>query len=162
MPFRNGLRRIRAKLGGAALRVGHRLRPLGARFAFGRSRSLGQRGENAAARFLWWRGYTIVDRNCRTRQSEIDLVAVKKRTIVFVEVKTRSSADEGGPFEAVTFQKQRRLTRAALAYLKRHDLLEYPARFDVIGVTWPRNAFWPRIEHIPGAFAANEQWQMFS
>ncbi len=161
MPSRNGLVGIQSKLGGAATGLGHRLRSFGRRLV-PRSRSLGQRGERAAARYLWWRGYKIVDRNWRTRQSEIDFVAVDGRTVVFVEVKTRRSHEAGHPLEAVTVEKQRRLVRAALAYLKRHELLDYPARFDVIAVTWPRAALWPRIEHIPAAFEADERWQLYS
>ena len=71
--------------------------------------SLGRRGEAAAARYLWWRGYRIVERNCRTSLGEIDLVAVQRRTVVFVEVKTRRTHETGHPLEAVTRQKQRRL-----------------------------------------------------
>ena len=124
--------------------------------------SLGRRGEAAAARYLWWRGYRIVERNCRTSLGEIDLVAVQRRTVVFVEVKTRRTHETGHPLEAVTRQKQRRLIRAALAYLRRHDLLEYAARFDVIAVTWPDGARHPRIEHVAGAFESDERGQMFS
>ena len=71
-------------------------------------------------------GYKIVARRERGRLGELDLVAVDGRTVVFVEVKTRRSHDAGHPAEAVDPEKQRRLTRLALAYLKRHGLLEYP------------------------------------
>ena len=54
---------------------------------------------------------------------EMDLIAVDQRTVVFVEVKTRKSHQAGHPAEAVGDAKQRRLTRLALGYLKRHDLL---------------------------------------
>jgi putative endonuclease len=116
--------------------------------------SLGARGEAAAARFLQRRGYQIVGRGERDALGELDLVAVDARTVVFVEVKTRSSGDAGHPAEAVDDRKQRRLTRLALAYLKRHGLLEYPARFDVVAVTWPDDAAAPTIEHFQNAFAA--------
>jgi putative endonuclease len=114
---------------------------------------LGQRGESAAARYLKRRGYRILAQGDRSRWGEIDLIAVdKKRTIVFVEVKTRQSADAGHPSEAVDDGKQGRLTRLAVTYLKRHGLLEYPARFDVIAVTWPPGQRRPQIEHFPNAF----------
>ena len=101
-------------------------------------RTLGQRGEAAAARFLRRRGYKIIAQGDRLKQlNELDIVAVQGKTIVFVEVKTRSSADEGHPAEAVDADKQRRLTKLAVTFLKRHRLLEYPARFDVIAITWP-------------------------
>ena len=123
---------------------------------------LGRRGEQRAARFLRRRGYTIVARGARDRLGEIDLVAVDRRkTVVFVEVKTRRSRRDGDPVEAVDHDKQRRLTRAALAFLRRHDLLDQPARFDVIGIVWPR-ARRPEIVHIRNAFTPSGSWQMWS
>lgn len=101
---------------------------------------MGARGEAAAARYLKRLGYRILVRGDRVRLGEIDLVALDGRTIVFVEVKTRESADSGHPAEAVDSGKQRRLTRLALSFLKRHRLLEYPARFDIVAVTWPAGA----------------------
>ena len=125
-------------------------------------RTLGQRGEAAAARFLKKLGYVIVARSDRGRLGEIDLVAVDGRTVVFVEVKTRSSHDAGHPAEAVDAQKQHRLTRLALTFLKRHELLEYAARFDVIAVTWPAQHSAPTIEHFRNAFESSGSWQWFS
>jgi len=126
-----------------------------------RAKSLGRRGEAAAARFLKKKGYLIVARSDRMRLGEIDLVAVDGRTVVFVEVKTRRSHDAGHPAEAVDEDKQRRLTRLALTYLKRHSLLEYPARFDVVAVTWADDRREPAIEHFQNAFQAVGQWQLF-
>lgn len=127
-----------------------------------RPASLGQRGEAEAARFLKKKGYTIVARSDRQRLGEVDLIAVDGQTVVFVEVKTRRSHDAGHPADAVDHDKQRRLTRLALAYLKQHGLLESPARFDVVAVTWPDDASPPSIEHYPGAFEAVGRWQLFS
>jgi putative endonuclease len=124
--------------------------------------TLGQRGERAAARFLKRRGFTIVASGERDRLGELDLVAVEGRTVVFVEVKTRTSHGAGHPADAVDLKKQRRLTRIALTYLKRHDLLEYPARFDVVAITWPDGAKQPEIEHYRDAFQAQGQGQMFA
>jgi putative endonuclease len=125
-------------------------------------KSLGQRGEDAAARFLRRRGYKIVARQERYKLSELDIVAVDGRTVVFVEVKTRESLDGGGPEEAVTPEKQKRMTRAALGFLRRHGLLEHAARFDVVAVTWPPGQRRPRIEHFVNAFEAVGRGQMFS
>jgi len=135
------------------LRWYHRLVP---------SKSLGQRGEEAAARYLKRLGYKIIARGDRSRLGEIDLVAVDGRTIVFVEVKTRQSQDAGHPSEAVDLDKQRRLTRAAVVFLKRHGLLDRPARFDIVAVTWPEGQRRPRIEHFPNAFEAVGRWEYFS
>jgi putative endonuclease len=117
-------------------------------------RPLGRRGEEAAARYLRRLGYVIVARGHRDNIGEIDLVAVDGRTLVFVEVKTRTSQDAGHPADAVDAEKQRRLTRLALSYMKRHDLLEIRARFDVIAVTWPDKGQKPTIEHFQNAFEA--------
>lgn len=120
-----------------------------------RRRTLGERGEDVAARYLRRRGFRIVGRGVRTGIGELDLVAVEGRTVVFVEVKTRHSDEQGHPAEAVDLAKQRKLTLLATAYLKRHRLLNHAARFDVIAVTWPDGQR-PRIEHFPNAFEAVE------
>jgi putative endonuclease len=133
-----------------------------ARALWRRYHSLGQRGERAAERYLKRRGYKIVARRERGRFGELDLVAVEQRTVVFIEVKTRTSHEAGHPAEAVGPEKQKRLTRLALAYLKRHDLLEYPARFDVLAITWPQGTRDPVIEHFQNAFEAVGRGQMFS
>lgn len=122
---------------------------------------LGRRGEAAAAKHLKRLGYKILARGDRTALGEIDIVAVDGRTLVFVEVKTRSSHDAGRPAEAVDENKQRRLTRLALGYLKRHGLLGCPARFDIVEVTWPAQGRRPKIEHIVGAFEASGGPGMF-
>ena len=80
---------------------------------------------------------------------------------MFVEVKTRVSHDRGHPAEAVDQDKQRQLTRVALSYLRRHDLLECSARFDIIAITWPTDQKRPNIEHIKNAFDAVGTGQMF-
>jgi putative endonuclease len=130
--------------------------------AWNRPLTLGQRGERAAAKYLRRLGYKIVARAQRDRIGELDLVAVDGTTVVFVEVKTRASHDAGLPVEAVDAEKQRRLTRVALTFLKRHDLLEYPARFDVVAITWPKDSRRPTIEHFENAFEAVGQGQMYS
>jgi putative endonuclease len=128
-----------------------------------RAPTLGQRGERAATKFLKRKGYIIVARAARDKTGELDIVAVDRdRTIVFVEVKTRESHVAGHPLEAVDEQKQRRLTRLALRYLKRHDLLECRYRFDVVAITWPADSRRPVIEHFIGAFEPTDQGQFFS
>lgn len=124
-------------------------------------KSLGDRGEAVAAKFLRRKGYIIVSRSDRVALGEIDIVAVDKRTVVFVEVKTRRSHEKGHPSDAVDTEKQRRLTRLALTYLQRHELLDNRARFDVVAVTWPSDQKRPVIEHFENAFEPVGQWQMF-
>ena len=125
-------------------------------------KTLGQRGEAVAARFLRRRGYKILARSDRFGPGELDLVALDKKTIVFIEVKTRESAAVSHPSDAVDEEKQRRLTRMAVTFLKRYGLLECSARFDVIAITWPTKKRFPTIEHIKDAFEAVGKWEFFS
>lgn len=125
-------------------------------------RTLGQRGEAAAARFLRRRGHKILARSDQFGPGELDLVTLDRETIVFVEVKTRQSAALGHPAEAVDSRKQRQLTRLAVAFLKRHGLLGRPARFDVVAVVWPSDKRLPAIEHFQNAFEAVGKWEFFS
>ena len=122
-------------------------------------KTLGRRGEDAAARYLKRNGYKIVSRGQREGRSEIDLIAVDGRTVVFVEVKTLASSDIGHPAEAVTPDKQRALSRGALTYLKRYGLLEYSSRFDVVAITWSGKK--PEIQHYQNAFEPVGRGQMF-
>jgi len=123
---------------------------------------LGERGERAAQRFLRRLGYQIVFSSPRQRYGEVDIIAVDGETVVFVEVKTRRDATQGRPAEAVGAERQQRFTRAALAFLKSHGLLEYPSRFDVVEVIWPDEQRRPTIQHLQNAFAAVGRGQLFS
>ena len=125
-------------------------------------KSLGDRGEDVAARFLKRQGYYVLARGLDSPLGELDIVAVDGRTVVFAEVKTRRSDDAGRPEEAIDQVKQRRMTQAALAYLKSKRLLGYASRFDVIAVTWPEDAKRPTIEHFKNAFEPVGAGQFFS
>ena len=95
---------------------------------------LGARGEAVAARYLRRRGYAIVRRNYRCGAGAIDLVALDRGVLVFVEVKTRTQERFGAPLEAVGSGKRRRLARAAEEFVREHDLYDRAIRFDVVGV----------------------------
>ena len=126
---------------------------------------LGKRGEQAAARLLRQKGLRIVAEGEHDRLGEIDLIAIdrRRRTIIFVEVKTLGTRKPGHPAERIDATKQRRLTHAAMRYLKRKQLLGQPARFDVVAVWWPKDQPAPeRIEHIESAFEAQGDFQMFA
>jgi putative endonuclease len=122
--------------------------------------TLGEQGERRAARFLRRKGYTIVATRRRLRYGEIDVVAVDRGVIVFVEVKTRRSATGPRPALAVDDLRRRRMTRAAASFLKSHGLLDYPARFDIVEVIWPQ-AGRPTIVHHENAFQAEGRGQFF-
>ena len=121
----------------------------------------GDRGEREAAKFLRKLGYRILDRQHRDRFGEIDLIALDGRQIVFVEVKTRRSADAGQPFEAVDANKQRKIAQAALAWLKAKRRLSQSVRFDVISIIWPDDTKTPQIDHFRHAFDAPGVGQFF-
>lgn len=127
-----------------------------------RPESFGDAGEQLASEYLTRLGFKIVARQQSSRIGEIDLIARDGDTIVFVEVKTRKSMSAGHPAEAVTAQKQRQITRAALAYLKGHGLLECRVRFDVVAIVLPSGDGTPQISHYRDAFEATGFGQMYS
>jgi putative endonuclease len=112
---------------------------------------LGQRGEDLAARHLKSIGYKILRRNFECALGEIDIIARDGRTLVFVEVKTRTE-NTPMPEDQVHRHKQHQLTRVGKFYLGRFASPP-AARFDVIAVVWPENSK-PSIRHIPHAFEA--------
>ncbi len=121
---------------------------------------LGDQGERAAERHLLRQGWIIIERGYSGRSGEIDLIAVDGQTIVFVEVKTRSSYRKGHPAEAVDDSKQRYLTQTAYAYLKKKQLIDCSFRFDVISIVWPDVTQAPKIEHFENAFEPTGRFQM--
>lgn len=98
-------------------------------------RAVGTAYEKAAGAYLETQGYQILEYNFRNRWGEIDIVAREGRCFVFVEVKYRKDGRAGSALEAVTFQKQKKISRVAAYYLLSHGLsLEIPCRFDVVAV----------------------------
>jgi putative endonuclease len=115
------------------------------------TRSIGQRGEDAAARYLEARGLRLLERNYRCRGGEIDLVMLEGGTLVLVEVRLRSSADFGGAAASVGPRKQRRFTLAARHLLMtRPAFRELPMRFDVVALEAGGDG--PRVDWIRDAF----------
>lgn len=110
--------------------------------------SLGQDGEARAAAFVEALGFKVLARNWRCRHGELDLVAEDGRTLVFIEVKARSSRRRGSPEEAVDAAKQARLARVAAAFLSAHGASGRPCRFDVVAVEAGE------LRHHKAAFAA--------
>lgn len=113
----------------------------------------GDMGEESACRFLESKGYKILARNFHTAWGEIDIIACHSSTIVFVEVKTRSSSHFAAPEESVTLTKQDRMRRAAELWLAEHFPNDSPqCRFDVVSITLPQSPAVIRIEHFEAAF----------
>lgn len=99
-----------------------------------RNQELGRRGEDAAARFLDRLGYEIVERNWTCAAGEADIIARDGDSVVFVEVKTRSSCDYGMPAEAVDEAKRDRYERIAALFLQGFDVVDVPVRFDIVSI----------------------------
>ena len=134
-----------------ARRIADRLRGLPARPRG--ARGAGWDWERAAERALTAAGYGILERNFSSRaaRGEIDLVAEENGVLCFVEVKGRRSVAFGSPAEAVTSEKERRVARAARAWLARSGKAERDCRFDVVCVT-ENGGGDPSIEIIRDAF----------
>ena len=125
-------------------------------------RWFGSRSERAAARYLRRLGYRIVARNYACPLGELDLIALDGRCVVFVEVRSTGTDDVERPAASVDGEKQRRLTRLALHYLRENRLLECAARFDVLALSWPAGRREPQIDHYRQAFEAVGRFQMYS
>lgn len=91
--------------------------------------------ERQAGAFLERKGYRILEYNYRCRAGEVDIVAQDGPYLVFCEVKYRKELKKGTPLEAVTLQKQRRISRCSLFYQMERHLPEVACRFDVVGIT---------------------------
>jgi putative endonuclease len=124
-------------------------------------RWFGTRSERAAAKFLRRQGYRIVARNYSCPHGELDLVAVDRGCIVFVEVRSTGTDDLTKTAASVDLAKQQRLTTLALHFLQRHRLLDQPARFDVLILSWPADRQQPIIQHHRHAFEAVGRFQMY-
>jgi len=109
----------------------------------------GSKGEEMAAQFLEQKGYRILERNWVYQHLEIDIIAYTGQTLVFIEVKTRSSSDFGMPEDFVLRLKQQRIARAAEFYRQQIDHQE-EVRFDIIAILFSGNA--SQINHIEDAF----------
>ena len=107
---------------------------------------LGSAGEDLAARWLENRGFVLLARRWRCRLGEIDIVGYDGDTLVFIEVKTRTSSLFGHPEETLRIGQRARIVRAALAFMRQKRVKGCDVRFDVMAVMGSE------IRHIPGAF----------
>lgn len=111
---------------------------------------LGHKGEDMAVEFLQGNGYCILNRNWTNKgHKEIDIIATKDDTVIFVEVKTRRLGSVTTPLSAVDNRKQHRICLAADSYMKTFRI-DFPFRFDIICIIYNDKA--SRIEHIVDAF----------
>lgn len=114
-------------------------------------RTVGQKGEDAACRFLKRHGYRVIERNYSCGFGEIDVIVRNDDTLVFVEVKTLSNDAAADPEIHVNRAKQRQIEKAARAWLHTYGEPELTYRFDVVSIVLPPGGE-PRIKHIIDAF----------
>lgn len=114
------------------------------------NKTLGDQGEAYAAAYLRQHGYRILTRNYRTKVGEIDLIADDHGTLVFIEVKTRSSVRCGMPAEAVNYKKRQKIIQTAYWYLHAQHRENAICRFDVLEV-YAVGASW-NVHQIKNAF----------
>ena len=112
---------------------------------------VGTLGEQAACAALEAKGYRVLDRNYRVRGGELDIICEQDGTLIFCEVKTRTSAAFGFGEEAVNFAKQRRLRKLALEYMQREGRRARAIRFDVIASDVTDGAV-SQLRHLEAAF----------
>ena len=112
--------------------------------------SVGKRGEQIASEYLVRHGYKILDRNFKARYGELDIIALDKNILVFVEVKTRINESFGTPAEAVTPRKLREVIQTAQYYKILHPEFPDAIRIDVIGILLDLDTMSTKsLEHIP-------------
>jgi len=122
----------------------------------------GRWGEALAAEYLRKKGYTITAMGWRSRFGEIDVVAEDRRTLAFVEVKLRKSADFAAAREFVDRRKREKLIKTAKLYLAEHETEKQP-RFDVVEIYAPDGVETkaPTLHYIENAFGVNDEYSAF-
>ncbi|MCL5432893.1 MAG: YraN family protein [Patescibacteria group bacterium] len=110
--------------------------------------NVGKIGEDLACKHLTKNGYKIIERNFKKGYGELDIIAVDKNELVFIEVKARKSMNFGGPFEAITPYKLRTLIKTAEYYKWTHKNLPDQMRMDAIGITLDVVGSITELEHI--------------
>lgn len=99
---------------------------------------LGVSGEKMAAEYLKRKGYLIIDKNFRTREGEIDLIAERNKELIFIEVKTRTSFTYGSPEEAVDAKKQQKILAVIDQYWKKKNLNPTEWHLEIITLFYNR------------------------
>lgn len=112
------------------------------------SNPIAVKGEDLATKFLKDKGYKILERNFRKGYGEIDIICEKDKTLVFVEVKTRTSSAYGTPFEAITYFKLKSLIKTAEFYKVLNPKLPDAMRIDAVSVILDSSENVVSMEHM--------------
>ncbi len=111
----------------------------------------GALGEKLAAEYLTKHGFTLIEKNFRCAEGEMDIIARQNQTLVFCEVRTKTSRSFGTPEESITERKAEHLIAVAGRYLENHPDLDLPWRIDLMAVELDRSGKCRRIELIENA-----------
>jgi putative endonuclease len=117
------------------------------------NRRKGFAGEEKAADYLRELGYTILEQNWYSKTGELDIVALDREALVFVEVKSRRDTAYGMPQQAVNGYKQRQIIKAALGYIKSKGIIDKDIRFDIVSINGED------IELIENAFQSDGRYR---
>lgn len=109
----------------------------------------GRLGEKIGADYLISLGYKIIEMNYKNKIGEIDIIALDKDVLVFVEVKSRTSNNYGYPYEAVNYKKQKKIINTSMMYIKYKKVSNIQLRYDIIEVYLTKK---DKINHIENAF----------
>jgi putative endonuclease len=113
-------------------------------------KEIGQKGEDLAVAFLKGLQYVILERNYRCKLGEVDIIARDNDTLVFIEVRSRSSLAFGLPQESINRRKRHQISKVALEFMSRRRFKNTPARFDVIAISFEQGK--EKVDHIRDAF----------
>jgi putative endonuclease len=116
------------------------------------NKDIGTLGEDISESYLKNLGYRILEKNFKCKCGEIDLIAINKGYICFIEVKTRYTRDFGTPSESVVFSKQHKIHKTAQVYILRKNIIDSNFRFDVMEVLLNHDNNGFSINHIQDAF----------
>lgn len=118
------------------------------------SREKGRAGEELAVRYLKSKGYTILKRNYKGLNSEIDIIAGHGEFIVFIEVKLRTNLSKGAPYESVNRLKQKKIAFAAMKYIADNPEAAQSYRFDIIDIITDQKYLYEtaKVRHFENAF----------
>lgn len=111
----------------------------------------GKRGEDIATSFLEKNKYKIIAKNYKTRIGEVDVIARDREVFCFVEVRTRSSDSFCSPEETIDAKKKAQISKAALSFIRAHQLEDRPARFDIVTILFREDGGF-KVNHIKNAF----------
>ncbi|MBU5317135.1 YraN family protein [Clostridium bornimense] len=120
------------------------------------NKDIGDYGENICIDYLKAKGYKILERNFKIKTGEIDIIAIDKKILCFIEVKSRFNSKFGRPMEAVTISKQHKIYNTAQYYLLKHPNINMNCRFDVIEVDLNLEKSTHKINLIKNAFYINQ------